>query len=100
MKITNTTGTYTKRINPLIKIFWIYFGAHESDTREAVSRAAALVRYFKSDKVYFTLSANGIIADTHQTNDACNLVLNTYIDETNAVCCEDTVTLLFPLIED
>ena len=99
MKITNATGTYAKRINPLIKLFWIYFDAHESETREVVSRAAALVRYFKSDKIYFTLSTDGIIADTYKTDDSCNLVLNTYIED-NAVCCEDTVSLLFPLIED
>ena len=99
MKITNATGTYAKRINPLIKLFWTYFDAHESSTREVVSRAAALVRYFKSKKIYFTVATEGVVADTRQINGACNIVLDTYI-ENKAVCCEDTVTLLFPTIEE
>ena len=99
MKITNATGTYAKRINPLIKLFWTYFDAHESNTREAVSRAAALVRYFKSKKIYFTVSAKEVVADTRSVDGACNIVLDIYI-ENKAVCCEDTITLLFPTIEE
>lgn len=98
MKITNSTGTYAKNIKPFIKLFWDYFDNYETNIRDVLRKAAALVRYFNSKKIYFTLG-EGVVVDTRPINSACNIVLDTYI-ENKTVCCEDTVTLLFPTIEE
>ena len=98
MKIINSTSTHVKNIKPFIKLFWDYFDNYETNIRDVLRKAAALVRYFNSKKIYFTLDG-GVVADTCPIDNMCNIVLDTYI-ENKAVCCEDTVTLLFPTIEE
>ena len=98
MKITNSTGIYTKNIKPFIKLFWDYFDNYETNTKNVLRKSAALVRCFNSKKIYFTLG-EGVVVDISPINNACNIVLDTYI-ENKTVCCEDTVTLLFPTIEE
>lgn len=98
MKLTNSTGTHTKNIKPFIKLFWDYFDNYETNARDVLRKAAALVRYFNSKKIYFTL-CDGVVVDTRPIDDACNIVLDTYI-ENKTVCCNDTITLLFPNIEE
>ena len=97
MKLTGRCGKYAKRITPLIRAFWIYLDSNESMTRDALSHAVSLVRYFKANKIYFNRCVNKVTADTRQ-EDAC-LLLDVYI-ENDVICCNDSITLLFPSIEE
>lgn len=99
MKITNATGTYAKRISSLIRLFAIYLDATESMTRDAVSHAAALVRYFNAKHIYFSRATSKVTADTVPDDDCINIELSTYIKD-GIVCCDDVVTLLFPSIDE
>lgn len=99
MKLTNATGTYAKRINSLIRLFWIYFGSTESATREAVSHAAGLVRYFKANRIYFAEATKKIVADTRIDPGCCNIELETYI-ENGSVMAKDNITLHFPALSE
>lgn len=99
MKITNSTGTHAKRINPLIRLFLIYFESIESDTREVVSHAAGLVRYFNAKRVYFVEAAEKIVVDTRLNPGCCNIELETYIEK-GFVMAKDNITLHFPAISE
>lgn len=99
MKITNTKGTYPKRITSLIRLFNTYFGSSESETRDAVEHAAALVRYFKSSNIYFSKCSDKLESNNISQNFGCEIQIDTYIEK-DIVCCNDYIILKFPSIEE
>lgn len=99
MKLTNRHSTYAKRIKPFILLMFMCFDSLEQDTRDIISSIASTVRYFKSKKVYLTQMTKRIDVNTQYEDSVCSVMLNTYIDDC-AVCCNDTITLLFPSIKE
>jgi hypothetical protein len=95
MKLTNRHGNYAKRIKPFSDFMLKYFDVPEMETRRSVSDIAPLVRYFKPDKIYLIYLNHKLEASTKPTQQVCNIVLNTYL-ENNIVCCEDYIILQFP----
>lgn len=76
-----------------------YFDSLEQETRDIVSNIASTVRYFKPKKVYLTQMTKRIDVSTQCEDRICSVMLDTYIDD-GVVCCNDTITLLFPSIKE